>query len=127
MYMLTSDCRIGSCLEKYLADQQAGWMVWGLAGSYFIREGTQDGDEPWGLLTHDWSTWRSPEHINGSLVGLIQATVAVNGTVQGDGANSTGNGTTKNSGGYSRSGGKTGALSVALTLWLYLIGGIFFV
>src|SRR5207244_1003564 len=48
-----------SCLEAYLPAQEAGWMIWALSGSYYIREGKQDYDEPWGLLSHDWSGWRS--------------------------------------------------------------------
>ncbi|KAK7736140.1 hypothetical protein SLS53_007167 [Cytospora paraplurivora] len=42
------------CLEEYLPAQKAGWMIWVLAGSYYIRSGSQDFDETWGLLTHDW-------------------------------------------------------------------------
>jgi hypothetical protein len=91
-----------SCLEKYLAAQGVGWMIWDLGG-YYIREGTQDYDEPWGLLTHDYSDWRSPEHINGGLVPLVNATLAVKisdvgstgGNQSGD---SSGNDTTNGSG-----------------------------
>jgi hypothetical protein len=65
-----------SCLAKYLPEQKVGWMIWVLAGSYYIREGTQDYDESWGLLTHDWSGWRSPKYVNGSLVGMVKGTVS---------------------------------------------------
>jgi len=65
-----------SCLEAYIPAQGAGWMIWVLAGSYYTREGIQDYDEGWGLLTHDWSGWRSPEHINGGLVPMVKATLA---------------------------------------------------
>jgi hypothetical protein len=37
-----------SCLREYLPAQNAGWMTWVLAGSYYTREGTQDYDESWG-------------------------------------------------------------------------------
>ena len=37
-----------TCLKSYLPSQQAGWMVWVLAGSYYIRSGTQDYDETFG-------------------------------------------------------------------------------
>jgi hypothetical protein len=37
-----------SCLRSYLPAQQAGWMLWVLAGSYYIRSGVQDDDETWG-------------------------------------------------------------------------------
>ncbi len=69
-----------SCLEAYLPAQKAGWMIWALGGSYYIREGTQDSDETWGLLTHDWSDWRSPEHINGGLTPMIKASLAAIGS-----------------------------------------------
>ncbi|KAH6649182.1 glycoside hydrolase superfamily [Truncatella angustata] len=59
-----------ACLQTFLADLQAGWTIWALPGSYYIRRDAQDANEPWGLLTHDWSGWRSPEHINGSLAEL---------------------------------------------------------
>lgn len=37
-----------TCLKSYLPSQQVGWIVWVLAGSYYIRSGTQDYDETWG-------------------------------------------------------------------------------
>jgi hypothetical protein len=36
------------CLRSYLPEQRAGWMLWVIAGSYYIRSGTQDYDETWG-------------------------------------------------------------------------------
>jgi hypothetical protein len=39
-----------SCLGTYLPAQHVGWMIWVLAGSYYIRSGTQDYDETWGML-----------------------------------------------------------------------------
>lgn len=65
-----------SCLASYLPAQKAGWTIWVLAGSYYIRSGTQDYDETWGLLTHDWSSWRSPEYVNGALLNMVQQTLA---------------------------------------------------
>jgi hypothetical protein len=37
-----------TCLASYLPEQHAGWMIWVLAGSYYIRSGTLDYDETWG-------------------------------------------------------------------------------
>lgn len=37
-----------SCLREWLPSQHAGWMVWVIAGSYYIRSGVQDSDETWG-------------------------------------------------------------------------------
>jgi hypothetical protein len=31
-----------------MVSRQLGWMVWVLAGSYYIRSGTQDYDETYG-------------------------------------------------------------------------------
>jgi Cellulase (glycosyl hydrolase family 5) len=49
------------CLNRYLPKQKAGWMMWVVTGSYYIRSGTQDGDESWGellsilaLVGHHW-------------------------------------------------------------------------
>ena len=36
-----------SCLHSYLPSVHVGWMIWVLAGSYYIRSGTQDYDETW--------------------------------------------------------------------------------
>lgn len=36
-----------SCLLEYVPSVNAGWMIWQLGGSYYIREGTQDRDESW--------------------------------------------------------------------------------
>jgi hypothetical protein len=40
-----------TCLRSYLGGLNGGWMMWVLAGSYYIREGTQDYDETWGLFS----------------------------------------------------------------------------
>ena len=37
-----------TCLKSYLPQQKAGWAVWVIAGSYYIRSGTQDYEETWG-------------------------------------------------------------------------------
>jgi hypothetical protein len=74
-------------------------MVWVIAGSYYIRSGTQDPDEAWGeflswlstrralmtrmvtdcafvgLLTHDWSAFRDPADVNKYLKPMVAATV----------------------------------------------------
>ncbi|KAH8673450.1 glycoside hydrolase family 5 protein [Xylariales sp. PMI_506] len=65
-----------SCIASFLSEQKAGWMIWVIAGSYYIRSGTQDFDETWGLLTHDWSDWRSPEYIDGGFIPLIDSTAS---------------------------------------------------
>ncbi len=36
------------CLTGWMESKALGWMVWVLAGSYYIREGTQDSDETYG-------------------------------------------------------------------------------
>jgi hypothetical protein len=36
------------CLQSYLPAQHVGWTLWVLAGSYYIRDGTQDYEETWG-------------------------------------------------------------------------------
>ncbi|KAI1456118.1 glycoside hydrolase family 5 protein [Annulohypoxylon moriforme] len=63
-----------TCIASYLSAQKAGWFIWVIAGSYYIRSGTQDFDETWGLLKHDWSDWRSSAYISSGLKPLAQAT-----------------------------------------------------
>lgn len=65
-----------SCLQSYLPQQKAGWFIWVLAGSYYIRSGRQDYDEAWGLVTRDWSAWRSPSYVQGGLIPMINGTLA---------------------------------------------------
>ncbi|KAI2469094.1 glycoside hydrolase [Annulohypoxylon bovei var. microspora] len=67
-----------NCLLDYVSSKNAGWMIWQLGGSYYIREGTQDYDESWGLLTHDWSDWRASDFINSSLTPSVTKTVTIN-------------------------------------------------
>ncbi|KAI0102556.1 glycoside hydrolase superfamily [Nemania sp. FL0031] len=65
-----------SCILDYFSSQNAGWMIWSLGGSYYIREGTQDYDEEWGLLSHDWSSWRSSDFITNFLTPTVKASTA---------------------------------------------------
>ncbi|KAF8855540.1 putative endoglucanase E1 [Acephala macrosclerotiorum] len=64
-----------SCLHSYLPSVHAGWMIWVLAGSYYIRSGTQDYDETWGLYNHNWTAWRSPAAV-ANLETMVSATLA---------------------------------------------------
>ncbi|KAK4034256.1 glycoside hydrolase superfamily [Parachaetomium inaequale] len=65
-----------SCLAEYLPALKAGWTIWVLAGSYYVRSGIQDYDEDWGLLNHDWSAWRSQGYVDGALRGLVRETLS---------------------------------------------------
>ncbi|CAM6087706.1 unnamed protein product [Calypogeia fissa] len=65
-----------SCLRVYLPQIRAGWTVWVLAGSYYIRSGTQDLDETWGLLNHDWSDWRYADGIYNKIMPMVQASLS---------------------------------------------------
>jgi hypothetical protein len=64
-----------TCIASYLTQQKAGWFIWVISGSYYIRSGTQDYEESWGLLSHDWSNWRSQYYIDNGLRPLVQNTV----------------------------------------------------
>ncbi|KAK3400424.1 glycoside hydrolase superfamily [Sordaria brevicollis] len=64
-----------SCLAGYLPREKAGWFLWVLAGSYYVRSGTVDYDEGWGLLTRDWSDWRSKGYVE-VLKGMVRGTLA---------------------------------------------------
>ncbi|KXJ90236.1 glycoside hydrolase superfamily [Microdochium bolleyi] len=98
-----------SCLLSYLRDSKASWMLWAVGGSYYTREGQADADEPWGLLSHDWSQWRAREFVEGRLVPLVNKTLSVGGsrppTTGGGGSNGGGGGGQQQGGG---SGGGDG-------------------
>ncbi|KAF2475745.1 glycosyl hydrolase family 5 protein-like protein/cellulase [Lindgomyces ingoldianus] len=63
-----------SCLRKIVPEWDAGWTIWVLAGSYYIRSGTQDYEETWGLMNHKWTDWRSANAIKG-LQEMIDASL----------------------------------------------------
>jgi hypothetical protein len=63
-----------TCLKKIIPEWDAGWTVWVLAGSYYIRSGTQDYEEAWGLLNHNWTGWRSTKAID-ALKGMVDASL----------------------------------------------------
>lgn len=65
-----------TCLAGYLPKQTAGWFIWVLVGSYYIREGIQGYDEGWGLFNRDWSGWRSTGYVEGVLRGMARDTIA---------------------------------------------------
>lgn len=65
-----------TCIASFLAQEKTSWFIWVVSGSYYIRSGTQDYDETWGLLTHDWSAWRSQEYIDGGLIPLVESTAS---------------------------------------------------
>ncbi|KAJ6512903.1 glycoside hydrolase family 5 protein [Mycena sanguinolenta] len=57
----TGDFSYLQCLVQYMTNNDADWSIWGLQGSYYVRQGTINSDESFGLLTTDWSTWRNPD------------------------------------------------------------------
>ncbi|KAH6666258.1 glycoside hydrolase superfamily [Halenospora varia] len=64
------------CLVEFMQKwKPSGWIQWDLAGSYYLREGTQDRDESWGLLNHEWSAVRSSASMDGSIGKMVKATL----------------------------------------------------
>lgn len=63
-----------TCIRTLMQKWKTGWTVWVLSGSYYIRSGTQDFEEPWGLLNHDWSNWRSSGAIE-ALKGMVNVSL----------------------------------------------------
>ncbi|KAF2688512.1 glycoside hydrolase family 5 protein [Lentithecium fluviatile CBS 122367] len=48
------------CLVEYVRGNDGDWALWAIQGNYYVRDGTVDRDEPWGLLNGEWSAWRNP-------------------------------------------------------------------
>lgn len=65
-----------TCLAEWLPENTAGWMIWVVVGSYYVRSGTQDYDESWGLYNHDWSAWRDTGYINDLLKPMASNTLS---------------------------------------------------
>lgn len=63
-----------SCLRKLMPQWKTGWTVWVISGSYYTRGGTQDYEESWGLVNHQWSDWRNKDAIT-ALKGMVDATL----------------------------------------------------
>lgn len=63
-----------ACLRKLMPQWKTGWTVWVISGSYYTRGGTQDYEETWGLVNHQWSDWRNKDAIT-ALKGMVDATL----------------------------------------------------
>ncbi|RDW61149.1 cellulase family protein [Aspergillus mulundensis] len=66
-----------SCLRSWIPEQEAGWMVWTISGSYYLRQGVQDSDDTWGILDHTWSGWRNEEAVQEGLRVMVEASLGV--------------------------------------------------
>ncbi|KAJ7507163.1 glycoside hydrolase family 5 protein [Mycena galericulata] len=67
--LVESDYNYLTCLAQYMTSNDADWSVWALQGTYYVRDGTINYDESYGLLTTDWSTWRNSNFT--SLLGAM--------------------------------------------------------
>lgn len=70
------------CIQDFLLNQpggSGGWMQWSLGGSYYIRSGEQDTDESFGLLSHDWQSWRDEGVINNYVIPFVKSTIGLDG------------------------------------------------
>lgn len=57
-----------TCLSQFMVEQQFGWMLWVLAGSYYIRSGVQDSDESYGECSPSVLTFR---RVSGTEICLL--------------------------------------------------------
>ncbi|KAL8211479.1 hypothetical protein R6Q57_005916 [Mikania cordata] len=48
------------CYMTYLAGMDLDWALWALQGSYYVRHGVQNMEEPYGLLDANWTQLRNP-------------------------------------------------------------------
>jgi endoglucanase len=48
------------CLKEYVLENDSEWAIWGLMGSYYVREGQVDYDEGYGVMDRDWVGLRNP-------------------------------------------------------------------
>lgn len=52
------------CLREFTTENNVGWAMWSLAGSYRIRSGGQGVDDTWAMENFDWNGWRFQEGID---------------------------------------------------------------
>lgn len=55
------------CIAEWVGTEQVHFGFWTIAGKYYYRQGSQDIDEPFGLLMPDFRSVRNPE-----LLGILQ-------------------------------------------------------
>lgn len=65
--------RYFDCLKSYMVGNDADWALWALQGSYYVRDGTADYDEQWGLMKKDWSGSRN-EKFREMMVEMFELT-----------------------------------------------------
>ncbi|KAI1505553.1 glycoside hydrolase family 5 protein [Biscogniauxia marginata] len=61
------------CLREYVTGNDGEWAIWALQGSYYVREGTLNYDESYGLLDADWNGLRNP-NITALLAPMFEVT-----------------------------------------------------
>ncbi|GAP85601.2 putative glycoside hydrolase family 5 protein [Rosellinia necatrix] len=61
------------CIRAFTIRHRVSWMMWSLAGSYRIRQGTQGLVDTWGLTSADWSSWNDPATIEGYWKPWVQS------------------------------------------------------
>ncbi|KAB8338929.1 hypothetical protein FH972_021869 [Carpinus fangiana] len=61
------------CMIEFMQEHKFGFMQWALQGSYYLRQGTIDSDESWGLLDHSWTGTRSVATVQNSLNLMLAA------------------------------------------------------
>ena len=47
------------CMVSYLENNDGDWALWSVGGSYYLREGSTNSDESYGLLDPTWTDWRN--------------------------------------------------------------------
>lgn len=62
--------RFLDCVIDYLGTADLDWAFWALQGSYYKRNGSEDVDEPFGLLQSTWRAFRNP-----SIVARLQNSI----------------------------------------------------
>ncbi|KAI0879211.1 glycoside hydrolase family 5 protein [Hypoxylon argillaceum] len=56
-----SDNSYFQCLREYVLGNDSEWSIWSLMGSYYVRQGTLDYDEGFGVMDHNWDGLRNSD------------------------------------------------------------------
>ncbi|KAI1168547.1 glycoside hydrolase family 5 protein [Nemania serpens] len=73
MGLSDDDDRYFRCLRDYVLGNDSEWALWALMGSYYVREGTVDSDESFGVMDHDWAGLRNQD-LPSQLAAMLQVT-----------------------------------------------------
>ncbi|KAK7203043.1 glycoside hydrolase superfamily [Myxozyma melibiosi] len=64
-----------TCLHEKAVEYKFGWMLWSMIGGYYVRSGSQDNEDLWGLLAKNETVFRGVESAD-AIITMAKDTLA---------------------------------------------------